>query len=80
MRIEGKVHTISNRGEIIARFPSHVSKRSTVLDNRRNKVGKISWVFGPVDAPYVEVSPKKTMKRPLTMIGRPVFVEEDNNE
>lgn len=80
MRLKGKIHTISNRGKIVARFPCHVSKESVVFDNRRNELGRVSWVFGPVDEPYVEVTPKAKLKRPLTMIGRSVFVEEEKNE
>ncbi len=77
MRIQGKVHAISSRGELIARFPTHIPEKTVVVDNRRNAVGRVSWIFGPVLSPYVEITCSKTMKRPLTMMDRPVFVEED---
>lgn len=77
MRIQGKVHAISSRGELIARFPKHVPEKTVVVDNRRNTVGMVSWIFGPVVSPYVEITCSRTMRRPLRMIHRPVFVEED---
>jgi len=80
LRIEGKVHTISNRGDIVARFPTYIPKHSVVLDVKRKEIGKVSWVFGPVDSPYIEITPKQKILRPLAMIGRSVFVEEEKNE
>ncbi len=80
MRIEGKIHTVSHRGEIITRFPQYVPPGTEVIDKRRNVIGKISWVFGPVGSPYVEVKPRKDSRRPLTMVGRSVFVEDENYE
>jgi len=74
--IEGKVETLSRRGRIIARFPRPVEIGDNVCDARNKEMGKVSWVFGPVGSPFVEIEPSEEIKRRLVSIrDRKLFVK-----
>lgn len=45
----------------------------TVVDDRLEPVGSIVDIFGPVDRPYLAVSPVDE-RRPSTVLGDPVYV------
>lgn len=77
MNIEGKIDKISHRGKIIARFPRAVSIGSEVIDNKSKKVGTVTWVFGPVDRPYVEINPVSKTHTRFSSLGREIYTEEE---
>ena len=79
MRIEGYIDSISNEGKLIARFSRKVDLNNSVKDTRNNKVGKIDWIFGPVDKPYYEIYPFKKSQKTLSLIGNKIYVEEDSH-
>ena len=79
MRTEGYIDSISQNGKIIARFPKMVSLNTPVNDIRNKKIGKIEWIFGPVDEPYFEIEPYNKSQKTLSLIGNKIYVEEDNN-
>ena len=79
MRTEGYIDSISNEGKIIARFPTHVNLNTPVKDIRNKKIGKIDWIFGPIDKPYFEIEPLNKSQKTLSLIGSTIYVEEDNN-
>ncbi len=79
MRTEGYIDSISNGGKIIARFPFKVNLNTPVKDIRNKTIGKIDWIFGPVDEPYFEIEPFDKSQKTLSLIGTKIYVEEDNN-
>ncbi len=79
MRIEGYIDSISHDGKIIARFPRMISLNTPVKDIRNKKIGKIDWIFGPVDEPYFEIEPQNKSQKTLSLIGNKVYLEEDKN-
>ena len=79
MRIEGYIDSISQNGKIIARFPRMVSLNTPVKDIRNKTIGKIDWIFGPIDKPYFEIVPQNKSQKTLSLIGNKLYLEEDNN-
>ncbi|MFP4051960.1 MAG: H/ACA ribonucleoprotein complex subunit GAR1 [Thermoplasmata archaeon] len=79
MRTEGYIDSISDNGKIIARFPASVNSNTLVKDIRNKTIGKIDWIFGPVDEPYYEIEPLNKSQKTLSLIGNKIYVEEDNN-
>ena len=80
MNIRGNIDRISHRGKIIARFPEAVPLGSRVFDNKNSDVGSVTWIFGPVDRPYVEIKPFSKAHTRLTSSGREIYVEEEKDE
>ena len=76
MRLKGKVVEISNRDNIIARFSREVPVGVEVKDKRNKTIGKVSWIFGPVDDPYFEIQPTEKRIR-LAIDGDVIYAEEE---
>ena len=76
MKIEGKIETVSEHGEIIARFPKIPKIGASVFDNKNELIGKVGWIFGPVEDPYVEIKLDIDPKHRLTMMREKIYVEE----
>ena len=53
----GEVETITNDGKIVVRAVNTPEINNAVYDSRERKIGTVKRVFGPVDSPYVTVSP-----------------------
>jgi rRNA processing protein Gar1 len=49
-----------------------------VMDNKKRSIGKVSRIFGPVKSPYIAVKPKKNQRPSLDIIGKSVYVRENN--
>ncbi|MFO7991885.1 MAG: hypothetical protein R6U61_06300 [Thermoplasmata archaeon] len=75
MRIEGKIKKINDTDEVIARFGKSVPVGSKVVSHRNRKIGKTSWIFGPVDSPYVEIKLDREQKGFFSMIEKKVYIE-----
>lgn len=77
LRRLGKVLHISKRGSIILRTDKTppVGNRSLVLDKKAQEVGTIIDVFGPVNAPYVAVRPKKKTD-PQKLVGQMLYLKK----
>lgn len=75
-RLEGKVITVTNRDNIIARFSKEIPIGSRVVDNRNKSIGTIKGIFGPVDDPYYEIDPFDRDKH-LTMKDMKLYLEEE---
>ncbi len=75
LRIEGKIVNLPGRGLIIGRFPRPVPLESSVMDNRRKRIGKVVSLLGPLDKPYTAIKIYGKPKNPLSLIGRDVFIE-----
>ncbi len=76
MKIKGKIETVSDNGDLIARFPQIPQIGASVFDNKNKLIGKVGWIFGPVEDPYVEIKPEIDPKNRLTMIRERIYVEE----
>jgi rRNA processing protein Gar1 len=61
MRLFGIVKGTNPRGELIARASGRerVKAGNRMFDKRRNQIGTVKRVFGPVRSPYVCIRPKK---------------------
>ena len=46
---------IANSGKLIARSTKTPSPGAIVFDSNKNKIGKVSYVFGPTKQPYVSI-------------------------
>lgn len=57
MELLGEVETITNDGNIVVRAVTAPEVNAAVYDGKENRIGKVKRIFGPVDAPYVTVSP-----------------------
>ena len=54
---------IANSGKLIARSSKTPSPGGIVFDNNKNKIGKVSYVFGPTKQPYVSIRLFKSVNR-----------------
>jgi RNA-binding protein len=48
---------------------------SWVVDQKRNKVGKVFDIFGPIDHPYIIVRPNRGVDA-SDMVGKKLYVDE----
>ena len=55
MKVLGKSLHIANSGKLIARSNKTPSPGVIVFDSNKNKIGKVSYVFGPTKNPYVSI-------------------------
>ena len=56
MKILGNSLHISNSGKLIARSDKTPTPGGLVFDSNKNKIGKVSYVFGPTKKPYISIS------------------------
>ena len=55
MKFLGNSLHIANSGKLIARSTKTPSPGGIVFDSNKNKIGKVSYVFGPTKKPYVSI-------------------------
>ncbi|MBR6024351.1 MAG: hypothetical protein IK044_05225 [Methanobrevibacter sp.] len=55
MKFLGNSLHIANSGKLIARSSQTPTSGGIVFDSRKNKIGKVSYVFGPTKQPYVSI-------------------------
>jgi len=62
------------QGLVIVRVPDDAAPDlgTEAVDESLNEVGRVVDVFGPVDRPYVAVSPDDD-RRPATMLGQKLY-------
>jgi len=65
------------QGVLVVRSPddSTPAVGTTVVDEGLTECGRVVDVFGPVERPYVAVSPAEE-RRPATLVGSPVYARE----
>lgn len=61
------------QGLLVVRVDDRVSVGTDVVDESLDDVGSVVDVFGPVEAPYVAVSPADGV-HPPSVLGRPLYV------
>ena len=57
MELLGEVETVTNDGKIVVRAQTAPEINAPVCDAKGRKVGTVKRIFGPVDEPYVTVTP-----------------------
>ena len=55
MKFLGNSLHIANSGKLIARSSKTPSPGGIVFDSNKNKIGKVSYVFGQTKQPYVSI-------------------------
>ena len=55
MKFLGNSLHIANSGKLIARSSKTPSPGGIDFDSNKNKIGKVSYVFGPTKQPYVSI-------------------------
>ena len=63
MKFLGNSLHIANSGKLIARSTKTPSPGGIVFDSNKNKIGKVSYVFGPTKEPYVSIRLFKSANR-----------------
>ena len=46
---------MANSGKLIARSDKTPSPGAIVYDSKKNKIGKVGYVFGPTKKPYISI-------------------------
>ena len=59
MEYLGDVETVTNDGKIVIRAITAPDVGAKIFDNRERCIGTVKRVFGPVDSPYVTVTPSE---------------------
>ena len=70
MKSLGHVISIS-KGKLLIRTERKLREREKIFDESGNFVGTVLEIFGPVERPYVLISPKK---EPTHYMGKELFV------
>lgn len=55
MRFLGNSLHIANSGKLIARSNKTPSTEGIVFDSNKNKIGKVNYIFGPTNKPYISI-------------------------
>lgn len=55
MKFLGNSLHIANSGKLIARSDKTPSDGGIVFDSNKNKIGKVNYVFGPTNKPYISI-------------------------
>ena len=63
MKFLGNSLHIANSGKLIARSDKTPSPGGIVFDSNKDKIGKVSYVFGPTKKPYVSIRLFKSADR-----------------
>lgn len=75
MDILGVVEDVSNEGLIIVRGDVTPEHGNIVYDFKQTKIGTVKRIFGPVDRPYISVTPSdKTILKNIS--GKKVYFEK----
>ena len=82
MKFLGNSLHIANSGKLIARSSQTPSAGGIVYDSSHNKVGKVSYVFGPTKKPYISIRLFKSAdrKRLEKNYGEKLFVSKPKSK
>lgn len=78
MKLLGNSLHIANSGKLIARSSQTPSAGGLVFDSNKNKIGKVSYVFGPTKQPYISIRLFKSadIERIKRNYGEKLFVSK----
>ena len=75
----GTVAQVGPRGELLVLAPRMVPPGTRLIDARRDRIGKVVDVIGPVTNPWLIVIPPRREGReapsPMKLLGREVYRE-----
>nr|WP_292782206.1 Gar1/Naf1 family protein [Methanobrevibacter sp.] len=73
---------IANSGKLIVRSDKTPSPGAVVFDSKKNKIGKVGYVFGPTKKPYVSVRLFKSANRDVIAknCGEKLFVSKPKSK
>ncbi|MBQ2831626.1 Gar1/Naf1 family protein [Methanobrevibacter sp.] len=82
MKFLGKSLHIANSGKLIVRSDKTPSPGAVVFDSKKNKIGKVGYVFGPTKKPYVSVRLFKSANRDVIAknCGEKLFVSKPKSK
>jgi len=82
MKFLGKSLHIANSGKLIVRSDKTPSPGAIVFDSKKNKIGKVGYVFGPTKKPYVSVRLFKSANRDVIAknCGEKLFVSKPKSK
>ena len=82
MKFLGNSLHIANSGKLIARSSQTPTSGGIVFDSNNNKIGKVSYVFGPTKQPYVSIRLFKSANKDKIMrnCGEKLFVSKQNSK
>ena len=63
MKFLGNSLHVANSGKLIARSDKTPSPGAIVYDSKKNKIGKVGYVFGPTKKPYISIRLFKSADR-----------------
>ena len=63
MKFLGNSLHVANSGKLIARSDKTPSPGATVYDSKKNKIGKVGYVFGPTKRLYISIRLFKSANR-----------------
>ncbi len=75
MKYLGKIDDIIYNGKILVRSTFRPNFGKTVMDKHKIIIGKIQQIIGPVQDPYIVITPKKEFKTSFKLIGTDVYLE-----
>ena len=66
---------MSKNGKLILRLNSDTNLKlgEKVFNSKLREVGKVQDIFGPVNNPYISITPK--ISDPLSLVGKLVYSE-----
>ena len=73
---------MANSGKLIARSTKTPSPGAIVYDSKKNKIGKVGYVFGPTKRPYISIRLFKSANRDELMknSGEKLFVSKPKSK
>ncbi len=78
MYLLGYVKGLGYNGKLVVKGKFAPKLNLDVMDNKRNVIGKISRVFGPIKSPYISVRPPRNQNPSFDIIGNPVYVNKNH--
>ena len=82
MKFLGNSLHVANSGKLIARSDKTPSPGAIVFDSKKNKIGKVGYVFGPTKQPYISIRLFKSANRDeiAKNCGEKLFVSKQNSK
>ena len=74
MKYVGKIDDIIFNGKFIIRTTFKPKFGGTVVNKHKQTIGKIHQIIGPVNKPYIIITPNKDLKASFEIIGTDVYI------
>ena len=74
MKYIGRLDNIIFNGRFIAKTSFKPKIGTIIVDKHKNKLGKIKQIIGPVNEPYIIITPQKDVKASFKLIGTELYI------